>query len=122
MINNTLDKMQSGVENAAHNVAHTFDRKDTHSYKGWLNSDSFLKRSFAVLGYNTVASLIIMIPVYALLFAGALFFFSMMGKGDMHADMGSRGMRYDKEFSGQYKDLNIDEEYATSSEASSSVR
>jgi hypothetical protein len=25
--------------------------KDTHSYKGWLNSDSFLKRALAVWGY-----------------------------------------------------------------------
>jgi hypothetical protein len=37
---------------------------DTHSYKGWLNSDSFLKRAFAVYGYSFVASLIIMIPVF----------------------------------------------------------
>ena len=33
--------------------------KDTHSYKGWLNSDSFLKRAFAIVGYQTVAGLII---------------------------------------------------------------
>ncbi|MBI2664385.1 hypothetical protein HYX10_03515 [Candidatus Woesearchaeota archaeon] len=34
-------------------------KADTHSYKGWLNSDSFLKRAFACLGYQTVATLII---------------------------------------------------------------
>lgn len=34
-----------------------------------LLNDSFMKRSFAVLGHNTVASLIIMIPFYALMFA-----------------------------------------------------
>lgn len=32
----------------------------------WLYSDSFLKRAFAVWGYNFVASLIIMIPFYIL--------------------------------------------------------
>ncbi|PIQ79941.1 hypothetical protein COV81_00295 [Candidatus Peregrinibacteria bacterium CG11_big_fil_rev_8_21_14_0_20_41_10] len=32
---------------------------DTYSYKGWLNSDSFLKRSFAILGYESVARLIL---------------------------------------------------------------
>ncbi len=32
---------------------------DTHSYKGWLNSDSFLKRALAVIGYSTVGTLII---------------------------------------------------------------
>ena len=35
------------------------NKKDTHNYKGWLNSDNFLKRAFAILGYSTVASLII---------------------------------------------------------------
>ena len=35
---------------------------DTHSYKGWLNSDSFWKRAFAILGYSTVAGLIVSIP------------------------------------------------------------
>jgi len=32
---------------------------DTYSYKGWLISDSFLKRALAVFGYNLVAGLII---------------------------------------------------------------
>ena len=32
---------------------------DTHSYKGWLNSDSFVKRAFATLGYQIVATLMI---------------------------------------------------------------
>ncbi|MEM4625502.1 MAG: hypothetical protein QXJ28_01935 [Candidatus Pacearchaeota archaeon] len=34
-------------------------KEDTYSYKGWLNSDSFLKRAFAIAGYNMVAVLII---------------------------------------------------------------
>ena len=43
--------------------------KDTHKYQGWLNSDSFLKRAFAILGYQMVAGLIIYagIAVIALL-------------------------------------------------------
>ena len=45
---------------------------ETNSYKGWLNSDSFLKRAFAVLGYNTVASIIILIPFY-IIFFGIMF-------------------------------------------------
>ena len=43
-------------------------KEDTYSYKGWLNSDSFFKRVFAVLGYNMLGSLIIMIPFYILMF------------------------------------------------------
>ncbi len=42
-------------------------KEDTHGYKGWLNSDSFLKRAFAAYGYAMVASLIIAIPVCALI-------------------------------------------------------
>ena len=49
-------------------------KEDTYSYKGWLNSDSFVKRAFAVLGYNWVAILMAygiilgVILVFALLF------------------------------------------------------
>lgn len=51
---------------------------DTYSYKGWLNSDSFIKRAFAVYGYSIVAGLLIIVPVYAIL---ALFFvlFALVG-------------------------------------------
>jgi hypothetical protein len=95
MTNNTIDNVQKNVEGAVDNVVHTFDRKDTHSYKGWLNSDSFIKRAFAVFGYNTVASLIIMIPLYALLFIGALFFFRTLASGgDMqYGDQSQRQFR-----------------------------
>lgn len=34
-------------------------KEDTYSYKGWLNSDSFLKRAFAVFGYSLISTLII---------------------------------------------------------------
>jgi len=33
-------------------------KEDTYSYKGWLNSDSFLKRAFAVFGYSLIPALI----------------------------------------------------------------
>ena len=35
------------------------EKPDTYSYKGWLHSDKFLKRAFAVLGYQMVAVMII---------------------------------------------------------------
>jgi hypothetical protein len=37
---------------------------DTYSYKGWLVSDSFLKRALAVFGYNLVAGLIIWVGLF----------------------------------------------------------
>ncbi|KAF5038290.1 hypothetical protein DSECCO2_555840 [anaerobic digester metagenome] len=37
---------------------------DTYSYKGWLVSDSFLKRALAVFGYNFVAGLIIWVGLF----------------------------------------------------------
>ena len=40
------------------------DGTDTYSYKGWLISDSFLKRAFAVFGYNLVAGLIIWVGLF----------------------------------------------------------
>ena len=50
------------------------NKPDTYSYKGWLISDNFLKRAFAVYGYTMVAGLIIMIPVYVLMFLFILIF------------------------------------------------
>ncbi|MEA3329112.1 MAG: hypothetical protein U9Q06_00020 [Nanoarchaeota archaeon] len=43
-------------------------KKDTYSYKGWLNSDKFLKRAFAICGYVMVAGLIIGILFYIIIF------------------------------------------------------
>ncbi|MBS3054382.1 MAG: hypothetical protein J4431_02495 [Candidatus Aenigmarchaeota archaeon] len=43
-------------------------REDTHSYRGWLNSDSFVKRALAVVGYNLAGSLVI----YGVIIAAAL--------------------------------------------------
>lgn len=51
-------------------------KKDTHSYKGWLNSDSFMKRAFAIYGYMMVAALIIAIPFYLLI--GVIVFIVMV--------------------------------------------
>ena len=35
------------------------NKKDTHNYKGWLNSDNFWKRAFAIFGYSLIPMLII---------------------------------------------------------------
>ena len=49
------------------------DSVDTHNYKGWLNSDNFWKRAFAVYGYSFVASMVVAIPVLVVLFVISLF-------------------------------------------------
>jgi hypothetical protein len=51
---------------------------DTHSYKGWLNSDSFLKRAFAVYGYSMVAGLIVAIPIMVICFVIGFALFSTL--------------------------------------------
>lgn len=45
--------------------------KDTYSYRGWLVSDSFMKRCMAVCGYAFVGQAIIAAIIYAIL-VGAL--------------------------------------------------
>lgn len=55
---------------------------DTYSYRGWLNSDSFLKRAFGIFGYSLVASLIIWLVIMALIVISsviAVFVFGMAG-------------------------------------------
>jgi hypothetical protein len=50
-------------------------KKDTYSYKGWLISDNFWKRAFAVTGHNMAAVgliyavLIVLFIIAMLLFA-----------------------------------------------------
>lgn len=39
--------------------------EETYSYKGWLNSDSFLKRMCAVFGYSTLFKFSIIITLAA---------------------------------------------------------
>ena len=51
------------------------DRNDTNSYKGWLNSDSFIQRCFAVVGYYMVGALII----YGVILAIAVIFAFFIG-------------------------------------------
>jgi hypothetical protein len=48
--------------------------EDTYSYRGWLVSDSFLKRTAAVFGYSLVAQLLIaaVIGVVFVLFSAVL--------------------------------------------------
>ncbi len=51
---------------------------DTYRYRGWLVSDRFLKRAFAILGYSFVASLIFygillaILLVIGVIFGGAM--------------------------------------------------
>ncbi len=53
--------------------------EDTYSYKGWLNSDSFLKRAFSILGYMFVAQMIIQIPLMIIFFITMMVTMTMMG-------------------------------------------
>lgn len=53
-------------------------KKDSYSYRGWLNSDSLLKRVFGVWGHYALANLLLglVAAVVAMLLA-----FSGMGMG-----------------------------------------
>ncbi|MCW1930474.1 MAG: hypothetical protein KIH62_004110 [Candidatus Kerfeldbacteria bacterium] len=48
------------------------DQKEAYSYKGWLNSNSFIKRAFAVMGYGIMGQLFIMLVLFmvAAMFGG----------------------------------------------------
>lgn len=48
-----------------------YKEKDTYSYRGWLNSDSFIKRALAISGYMLVVQL------FVLFFAGVLTYVTM---------------------------------------------
>ena len=50
----------------------SLEARTTHLPKTQLLDDSFLKRAFAVLGHYFVASIIIVIPFYVLIFLIAL--------------------------------------------------
>jgi hypothetical protein len=41
-------------------------QEDTFNYKGWLISDSFIKRALAVLGYSIVGQFFIFIIIVVL--------------------------------------------------------
>ena len=52
----------------------TVKKGDTFSYKGWLISDSFIKRSLACLWYNTIWWLIVyLILIVVILVVAGLF-------------------------------------------------
>jgi hypothetical protein len=53
--------------------------EDTYGYKGWLNSDSFLKRAFSILGYMFVAQMIIQIPLMIIFFIIMMVTMTMLG-------------------------------------------
>jgi hypothetical protein len=48
--------------------------EDTYSYRGWLVSDSFFKRAFAILGHNLVAALMIQVTLFAVILVFVLLF------------------------------------------------
>jgi len=62
--------MENNTQPATTNIPRPTD--DTYSYRGWLISDSFLKRALAVTGYTIAGQLIIIVPIYIL---GALLLF-----------------------------------------------
>ena len=45
---------------------------DNHAYKGWMNSDSFIKRAFGVFGYSFVAGLIVQVVLFVVIFVFAM--------------------------------------------------
>lgn len=42
--------------------------KDTYSYKGWLTSDNFNKRMFAVVGYSMLGSFVVSAIIWGVVF------------------------------------------------------
>jgi len=69
-----MDKPQ---ETKSYNSAtNNYSKEDKFAYKGWMNSDSFIKRSFGVFLYNMFAGCLVqvvltgIILVFALLFGG----------------------------------------------------
>lgn len=41
--------------------------KETNNYNGWLNSDNFWKRAFAIYGYGCVAGTMLLVSVYLII-------------------------------------------------------
>lgn len=57
---------------------------DTYSYKGWLVSDSFLKRALAVFGYNLIAGLIIWVGLLIIFMLFAMIVAFIFGTASMY--------------------------------------
>jgi len=53
---------------------------DTHSYKGWLNSDNFFKRAFGIFFYYFVANALIGIIFFILVGIPAIIMFYAINK------------------------------------------
>jgi hypothetical protein len=51
-----------------------YSKEDKFGYKGWMNSDSFLKRSFGVFGYQMVAGCMVQAVVMAIFLFFAVIF------------------------------------------------
>lgn len=45
------------------------DKKDTHSYKGWLNSDFWINRAIAIYFYNILGGIISMLLLFIIGFS-----------------------------------------------------
>ncbi len=52
---------------------------DSFSYKWWLLSDSFIKRSLASLGYHIMGMIFVYIIILAVAIIGGLFSFVIIG-------------------------------------------
>jgi hypothetical protein len=61
----------------------------------WLQSESFLKRAFAIWGYHFVANILIMIPFLILWSLLAATFFGAMMRSGMMPPEGGAMMEYD---------------------------
>ncbi len=70
MTNN--DELVESLRNARSDINQLQRRLDQLQARTNLVSTSFLKRAFAVLGHYLVASLIICVPIYALIFVIAI--------------------------------------------------
>lgn len=55
---------------------------DTYSYRGWLVSDKFLKRAFAIMGHYLVASLIVFVPLYLIMLWVIFYIFGSAAMSD----------------------------------------
>ncbi len=68
------EKVEENHKNAVdYKDATTASKKiDTYSYKGWLNSDGFFKRVFAIMGYQMVATFIFQFVFFGIILIFAL--------------------------------------------------
>jgi hypothetical protein len=57
------------------------NNNDTYSYKGWLNSDHFIKRVVAVFLYGLVAQLIISVGFFILFMIFGMMLIPLMFAG-----------------------------------------